>query len=609
MFAHVDVDVKNGANLLDRLIKDIVTETETFDIEAFIPLLKKHIRRTKPYIRQLIVGWITVLDAVPDINMLDYLPDFLEGLFAMLSDGNREIKQSADNALAEFLKEIKEAEVVEFGSMVKILVAQSRSKEKATRLTAMIWLTEFIALGGTKLVDLYSALLGSVMYCISDNESEIRGQTKVTNTSLMQLVKTTTEPFELNPLLATLTVELLSEHVTTRVTALNWINMLHEKDPGEINKFIGDLLPALLKAISDPSDEVVLINLKVLARISLDQVQFQRVLNALVQLFLEDRPLLETRGGMVIRKLCALLDPQSIYMSLSAILGDKNELDFVGLMVQTLNLILLTAPELNPLRRSLKNSFQPNAEAEAGDRQVFVSLFRCWCHNPVATFSLCLLAQVYDLSSFLILKFAEVDVTVGFLMQIDKLVQLLESPIFIRLRLQLLEVNTKNHADLLRSLYGLLMLLPQSQAYKTLSDRLSTVSSLHMHIGFTQSHVGHVGHVGMLSSSSSSSSSSQRAIDNTNSNNKGNPNHNNNNNNNNSNPMDVYKDLLARFEAVQERHTAFRHLTMRDKSLLSQNGQGNNVSTALTVAGPGSGSGSGSGLSQSPVPDASNLAI
>jgi vacuole morphology and inheritance protein 14 len=85
LFAHVDVDVKNGANLLDRLIKDIVTETESFDIESFIPLLQKHIRRTKPYIRQLLVGWITVLDTVPDINMLDYLPDFLDGLFNMVS--------------------------------------------------------------------------------------------------------------------------------------------------------------------------------------------------------------------------------------------------------------------------------------------------------------------------------------------------------------------------------------------------------------------------------------------------------------------------------------------------------------------------------------------
>jgi vacuole morphology and inheritance protein 14 len=55
-----------------------------------------------------------------------------------LSDGNREIKQAADNALADFLKEIKEAEVLEFGPMVTILVNQCRSKEKANRY-ALLW--------------------------------------------------------------------------------------------------------------------------------------------------------------------------------------------------------------------------------------------------------------------------------------------------------------------------------------------------------------------------------------------------------------------------------------------------------------------------------------
>ena len=84
--------------------------------------------------------------------------------------------------------------------------------------------------------------------------------------------------------------------------------MLHEKDPVETNRHIAELLPALLKTISDSADEVhftqsscfetciyidtvkpqvVLINLQVLARISLDEVQFNRVLNALVQLFVE----------------------------------------------------------------------------------------------------------------------------------------------------------------------------------------------------------------------------------------------------------------------------------------------------------------------------------
>jgi hypothetical protein len=75
------------------------------------------------------------------------------------------------------------------------------------------------------------------------------------------------------------------------------------------------------------------------------------------------------------------------------------------------------------------------------------------------------------------------EVTVGFLMQIDKLVNLLESPVFLHLRLQLLDVESPYHAPLLKSCYGLLMLLPQSDAFRSLNDRLSTVCDLRDNLG------------------------------------------------------------------------------------------------------------------------------
>lgn len=309
--------------------------------------------------------------------------------------------------------------------------------------------------------------------------------------------------------------------------------MLHEKDANEMNKFIGDLLPALLKTLSDTADEVVLINLQVIARICINEQQFQRVLNALVQLFYEDRPLLETRGALIIRKLCALLDCQNIFISLASIVV-KNDLEFCSTIVQTMNLILLTAPELSPLRKTLQEcAIQPD-----NTEDTFNVLFRCWCHNPVSTFSLCLLAQAYDLSADLVHKFADVDVTVGFLMQIDKLVQLIESPVFIKLRLQLLEVASPSHADLLKSLYGLLMLLPQSQAYKTLSDRLATVSSLKMHLAFN----GSGGPSSGGASSAVVSSATRPAVD--------------------------YSGLLVHFKEVQDSHYTFRLSVFQQKKLL-----------------------------------------
>lgn len=57
------------------------------------------------------------------------------------------------------------------------------------------------------------------------------------------------------------------------------------------------------------------------------------------------------------------------------------------------------------------------------------------------------------------------------LVQIDRLVQLLDTPGYTFLRLQLLQ--PQQHAPLLRALYALLMLLPQSNAFRSLSTRLS----------------------------------------------------------------------------------------------------------------------------------------
>ncbi|BBN11517.1 vacuole morphology and inheritance protein 14 [Marchantia polymorpha subsp. ruderalis] len=74
--ADSDPNVQSAAHLLDRLVKDIVTESDQFSIEEFIPLLRERMNVLNPFVRQFLVGWITVLDSVPEIDMLSFLPDF-----------------------------------------------------------------------------------------------------------------------------------------------------------------------------------------------------------------------------------------------------------------------------------------------------------------------------------------------------------------------------------------------------------------------------------------------------------------------------------------------------------------------------------------------------
>lgn len=51
----------HGASLLDRLLKEIVTEARTIDLDKFIPLLKQYLSMNNPCIRRLVVSWISVV--------------------------------------------------------------------------------------------------------------------------------------------------------------------------------------------------------------------------------------------------------------------------------------------------------------------------------------------------------------------------------------------------------------------------------------------------------------------------------------------------------------------------------------------------------------------
>ena len=71
------------------------------------------------------------------------------------------------------------------------------------------------------------------------------------------------------------------------------------------------------------------------------------------------------------------------------------------MMVQALNLILLTAPEAWELRLTLKQTSPTKAGTE-----LFVTLYPAWAHNPVALLSVCLLAQAYAHAADLVLQYA-----------------------------------------------------------------------------------------------------------------------------------------------------------------------------------------------------------
>ncbi|XP_030438058.1 protein VAC14 homolog isoform X2 [Gopherus evgoodei] len=575
--ADPDPNVKSGSELLDRLLKDIVTESNKFDLVGFIPLLRERIYSNNQYARQFIISWILVLESVPDINLLDYLPEILDGLFQILGDNSKEIRKMCEVALGEFLKEIKKnPSSVKFAEMANILVIHCQASDDLIQLTAMCWMREFIQLAGRVMLPYSSGILTAVLPCLSydDRKKSIKEVANVCNQSLMKLVIPEDDEtdegkqslsLQMEPKQESLSqqevtssscleassdsnlssasvfnvsstervpvtlnldgiVQVLDCHLhdtaigmMTRIAVLKWLYHLYIKTPRKMFRHTDSLFPILLRTLSDESDEVILKDLEVLAEIASSPAgqtedqgpcdgsdtrsgqselhvpvvkasqlsssgmkgmecspstptmnsYFYKFMINLLKRFSSERKLLETRGAFIIRQLCLLLNAENIFHSMADILLREEDLKFASTMVHTLNTILLTSSELFQLRNQLKDLKTPES------RNLFCCLYRSWCHNPVTTVSLCFLTQNYKHAYDLIQKFGDLEVTVDFLTEVDKLVQLIECPIFTYLRLQLLDV--KNNPYLIKALYGLLMLLPQSSAFQLLSHRLQCV--------------------------------------------------------------------------------------------------------------------------------------
>ena len=636
--------MKNGAELLDRLVKDIVSESAStyvsiledpekralaeesaiagtpeasldipvaFSLPRFIPLLQERIYVLSPFTRTFLVSWVTLLDTIPDLELVAYLPAFLGGLFKFLSDPNRDVHIATQGALERFLNEIKKiakirrgiaddhrnngeakekkagsSEVASLASSPSLGNAKTNSTESDTdeeepgsadddwipgqdvqvdypkileilvdfldptsgseeeiHLTALRWIDSFFEISPEDILAFAPRLLSQVLPAMASGMDQVRQAANRVNNSLMEYVnsfpdeagtkevrpsalsriptsalkdgdlksrpnssanirsaqspdlesearkeedlvpsgppspeivepvKPTTE-LDYEATIGTLTHHFMNEHEATRAAALGWLIMLHRKAPRRVLATNEVTFPALLKTLSDPSEAVVTRDLHLLSQITRNSEDsyFTSFMGSLLQLFCTDRTLLETRGNLIIRQLCVSLSPERIYRILAETIEKDEDVEFASIMVQNLNNNLITAPELSDLRKRLRG-------LDAKDGQTFfVTLFRSWCHNAVSTFSLCLLAQAYEQAYNLLQIFAELEMTVHMLIQIDKLVQLLESPVFTYLRLQLLEPD--KYPYLYKCLYGVLMLLPQSSAFAALKNRLNSVSAI-----------------------------------------------------------------------------------------------------------------------------------
>jgi hypothetical protein len=267
-----ELSVKNGAELLDRLVKDIVSESAAsyisvlqlsekhtadpdaqeevelptaFSLAKFIPLLKERIHVISPSTRTFLVSWLTLLDTIPDLELVSYLPEFLGGLIEFLGDPNRDVNVTTQTLLDRFLSEIKRIARLKKG------IEESRKEQGSDNRQS----------------------------AASDSVSTTTDHTVAVDTERSENAIEDSEPesdLEENDLQADgdwipgqdvhidypKILDILVGFVDTsfdeemQLTALRWIDSFFEISPEDILPFVPRLLTQVLPAMSSGSDQV-----------------------------------------------------------------------------------------------------------------------------------------------------------------------------------------------------------------------------------------------------------------------------------------------------------------------------------------------------------------
>uniref|UniRef100_A0A0N4ZX00 Protein VAC14 homolog n=1 Tax=Parastrongyloides trichosuri TaxID=131310 RepID=A0A0N4ZX00_PARTI len=491
--ADTDQNVRSGSDLLERLLKDIVKTTEGFNVEKVMVLIKERIYAEEFYCRRFVISWLKHMIDIPGFDIVIYIPEIIDGLFKMLGDNMDVVRTFTENVLNQLLAKINKDNInnINIKAVIDILVVHTKNSSNnfVGKRVALIWLEKLIIVSESQLIFPHLPnYLTAVLPCLTSTDTKANAINKKLNE-----LDLTGGHLPMKEIVDVLLFHISYEAIETRIASLKWIQKIYLSLPTELFLFMDELFPKLLSSLTDPSDEVLILAIDILAEVCGDRsvkIEYEnftlkedlsdelrtvspyllKFTTSLLDMFRKEPSLMTDRGMAIIRQTCALLGPDHIYKSFSLLLVKDTNTDFISKMVSMLNIILNTTVECFELREKLRNL----DTEESVD--LFLAIYRCWCYQPINTLGLCLLSQNYSHAADIVKRLSKIDMTVDLLVEIDRLIQLIESPILSHVRLDLLSYNYQK--PLASVLSSLLMLLPQTEAFNTLHKRLQLIPLL-----------------------------------------------------------------------------------------------------------------------------------
>eukprot|EP00439_Symbiodinium_sp_Y106_P084840 s465_g26.t2 len=331
------------------------------------------------------------------------------------------------------------------------------------------------------LQQLIPELLPGALYCLDDGEAEIRRNAAEANAMLLQ---------ETLKLESDLPVEQMASAVICAMSdvggqersrevllkCLGWADTLLDKCPARVvePEVRGKFFEAAEKALLREEEEVASTALRFMAQLASTAETLRKgddlvghMCERLFDLMKKQQSLLTRRGELIIRLMCKRVDAKRFFATAAKTLETIEDPPFARNLVQVLNRGLLTGPETQKFRAQLR----AESSGQVASASFPMILMKSWLCCPVSSLALSFWMNWYELAAQLATRLATMQRTEEIEEQLKHFVELLESPVFSDVRLQLL---TRRRPALLRAVLRLAALLPQERA---LQRRLQVVET------------------------------------------------------------------------------------------------------------------------------------
>ena len=159
LYADVDHDVRSGAQLLDKKLKEIIvmaTNNGSFVFETCVPLFTRFTHITHKPTKKLTLTWLQeFVEKVLGSPVLEFLHLFLGGIFELLADATSSIRELALSFLEIVLPKLEinndqdfevasSSSVPDFDKIIQVLVQTMEHPDPLVRKAVMSWITRIV---------------------------------------------------------------------------------------------------------------------------------------------------------------------------------------------------------------------------------------------------------------------------------------------------------------------------------------------------------------------------------------------------------------------------------------------------------------------------------